>query len=100
VILSAEVDPAADLRHPQLNPVVLEQRRHRRVLASVERPLVLPDHNRVPARVRVGQFGDQRGGLRAARPRQRPALADIEELRDDPPVSSDQRPGLVPLPGL
>ena len=65
------VDPAADLRHPQLHAVVLEQRRHRRVLAAVERPLVLPDHDRVPPPVRVRQLRDQRGGLRAPRPRQR-----------------------------
>ena len=30
---------------------------------------------------------------------QRPALADVEELRDDPPVPGHQRRGLVPLPG-
>jgi hypothetical protein len=33
---------AADLRRPQLDPVMGEQRRHRRVLAAAERPLVLP----------------------------------------------------------
>ena len=42
----------------------LEQRRHRRVLGPVERPLVLPDHNRVPPAIRVCQLSNQRGGLR------------------------------------
>ena len=98
VMLGREVDPAARLRHPQLDPVMLEQRRHQRVLAAVERPLVLPDHDRVPAPVRVGQRGDQRGGLRAPAPRHRPALPDVEELRHDPPVPADQRLGLLPLP--
>ena len=42
VMLGREVNPAACLRHPQLDAVMLEQRRHGRVLAAVERPLVLP----------------------------------------------------------
>jgi hypothetical protein len=98
VVLGAEVDPAADLRRPQLDPVVLEQRRHRRELAPAERPLVLPDHYRVPAALGVSQFRDQRGGLRAPCPGQRPALADVEELRHDLSVPGHQRSGLVTLP--
>jgi potassium-transporting ATPase potassium-binding subunit len=43
---------------------VLEQRRHRRVLAAVERALILPDHDRIPPAVRVGQRRNQRAGLR------------------------------------
>jgi hypothetical protein len=35
VILGVPVDPPADLRHPQLDPVMLEQRGHRGVLAAV-----------------------------------------------------------------
>jgi hypothetical protein len=42
-----------------------EQGCHRRVLASVERPLVLPDHDRVPPPVRIRQRGHQSRGLRA-----------------------------------
>jgi hypothetical protein len=91
----ADPDPGAgDL------PLGLQAQRHHRLLVIFGAEVDPADHNRVPAPLGVGQFGDQRGGLRAARPRQRPALADIEELRDDPPVPSDQRPGLVPLPGL
>jgi hypothetical protein len=77
---------------------MLEQRRHRRVLAPVERPLILTDHDRVPAPAYISQLGDQRGGLRAAAPRHRPALPGIEELRHDHPVAADQRPGLLLLP--
>jgi hypothetical protein len=62
---------------------MLKQRSHRRVLAAVERPLVLPDHNRVPAPVRIGELSDQGGGLRAPGPRQFAGLPGIEELRCD-----------------
>jgi hypothetical protein len=98
-MLGREVDPAARLRHPQLDAVMLEQRRHRRVLAAVERPLVLPDHDRVPAPVRISQLGDQGGGLRTAAPRHRPALPLVEELRYNLAMSADERPGLIELPG-
>ena len=54
VILGTELDPATDLRSPQLDPVVLEQRRHRRELAPAERPLILPDHHRIPPAARRG----------------------------------------------
>src|ERR1019366_5359134 len=55
-MLRGVVDQAACLRHPQLDPVMLEQRRHRRVLAAVERPLVLADHDRVPPPAWVRQL--------------------------------------------
>jgi hypothetical protein len=98
VVFGVKVDPAADLRRPQLDAVVLEQRRHRGVLAAVEGPLVLADHDRVPPPVRIGQRSDQGRGLRAARPSQRPAVSGVEELGYDPPVSGRQRGGLVLLP--
>ena len=88
----------AELRCPQLDAVVLEQRRHRGVLGAVEGALVLADHDRVPAAVRVGQRGDQGRGLRAARPGQRPAVAGVEELGHGAPVPGYQGGGLVPLP--
>ena len=68
------------------------------VLAAVERPLVLPDHDRVPPPVRIGQRRHQRSGLRAPRPRQGAARPGIEELRHDRPVPGHQHPGLLPLP--
>jgi hypothetical protein len=99
VILGVPVDPSAHLRHPQRDSVVLEQRRHRRVLVTVERPLVLPDHDRVPPPIRVRQRRHQGRGLRSPRPRQRPALPRIEELRHDHPVPRRQHDGLLQLPG-
>ena len=58
---------------------MLKQRCHRGVLDAVEGPLVFPDHDRVPAAVRVGQRRDQGRGLRAARPGQRPAVAGAQK---------------------
>ena len=98
VVLGGVVDPAARFRHPQLDAVMLEHRRHRRILATVERPLILPDHDRVPLTARIRQLGDQRGGLRTPPPRHRPAFPCVEELRHDHPVPADQRPCLLPLP--
>ena len=77
---------------------MLEQRRHGRVLAAIERPLVLPDHDRIPPAIGVGERGDHGRGLRAARPREYPALPDVKELAHDPPVPGNQRGSLVPLP--
>ena len=91
VVLGGEVDPPARLRHPQLDAVVLQQRRDHRVLAAVERPLVLADHDRVPLPARVSQRRDDGGGLRTAAPRHRPALPHIAELRHDPPVAGPGR---------
>ena len=80
--------------------VMLEQRCHRGVLAAVERPLVLPDHDRVPAPVRVSQRRHQGRGLRTPCPRQRPALPYVEELRHDHTVPGHQRGRLVKLTRL
>src|ERR1017187_7665923 len=90
--------PGRRLRHPQLHPVMPGQRSHRRVLAAVEGPLVFADHDRVPAPARISERGDQSSGLRAARPRQHPALPNVEELGHDLPVPGHQRPGLAELP--
>jgi hypothetical protein len=98
VILGVPVHRAADLGHPQLDPVMLQQRRHRRVLAAVERPLVLPDHDRVPAAVRVRQLRDQSGGLRSPGPRQGPGFPAVEELGRNRAVPGRQNTGLLPLP--
>ena len=85
IVLGLVVDPAVDLRCPQLDAVVLEQRRHRRVLAAIERPLVFPGHDRIPLPVRVGELRDEGGGLRAAGPGELPGLPHVEELRHDLP---------------
>ena len=94
VILDVVVDTPTDFRRPELDAVVLEQRRHRGVLAVVESPLVFPDHDRVPAAVWIGQRADQGGGLGAARPGQRPAVADVEETR--PRCARARRPARRP----
>jgi hypothetical protein len=98
ITLGGEIDPPAGLGHPQLHAVMLEQRGHEGVLAAVESPLVLADHDRVERTIRVGQRRQQRRRLRAPRPRQHPAPAHIEELRHDPPKTRHQRLGLTPLP--
>ena len=77
---------------------MLKQRGHRRVLAPVERPLVLPDHDRVPAPLRIRQLRHQRSGLRAPRPRQLTGLPDIEELRRDHPGPGNKHHRLLQLP--
>src|ERR1039457_3474382 len=79
-------------------PRRLEQRRHRRVLVPVERPLVLPDHDRVPPSVRIRQRRHQSRGLRTSRPRQRAALPGVEEPGHDVAVPGHQHIGLSPLP--
>jgi hypothetical protein len=53
VIFGLKVDRPAGLGSPQLAAVVLEQRRHRRVLAAVEGPLVFADDDRVELMVWV-----------------------------------------------
>src|SRR5260370_8240829 len=97
-MLRRVADPAVGLGHPQLHTVMLEQWRHRRVLAAVERPLVLPDHDRVPPPVRIGELSDQRPGLRAAGPRQLPGLPHVAQIPHDLPPAADNRPHLLPLP--
>jgi hypothetical protein len=99
IMLRRVIDPATRLRHPQLAAVMLEQRRHRRVLAAVERPLILPDRDRIPAPVRIRERGDQSGSLRTARPRHCTALPDVEELRRDHPDPADEGLRLRVLPG-
>jgi hypothetical protein len=90
--------PTSGIHSP--DAVVLEQRRHRRVLVPVERPLVLPDHDRVPSAVRVRQLGDQRGGLRAPRPRQGAALTVSKKSATITPCHRGQDHGLLQLPRL
>ena len=101
-MLGRVIDPAARLRYPQLDPVMLEQRRHQRVLGAVEGPLVLADDDRVPApaRARQGPRSARRpaaagprpacGSARCRRRRPRPARAR-------PPA---QPPALAAVPGM
>ena len=65
--LVVRVDRAADLGHPQRHAVVGEQREGVAELVAVERPLRLPDDDRVEAAAGVGQCGEQRGWPRGRR---------------------------------
>jgi hypothetical protein len=47
-------------------------------LVAVERPLTLPDHDRVERSVGIGQGGKKFAGLRALRPRQPLGISDIK----------------------
>jgi hypothetical protein len=60
---------------------MLEQRGHRRVLAAIERPLVLPDHDRIPAPLRIRELSNQSSGLRAPSPLQLAGLPRVEKCR-------------------
>ena len=68
----------------------------------LEGPVWFADHDRVKCAVRVLEFGEQRGCLRAALPRDRPGLVHVEELRDDHPVprvDEGAGPGELPAAG-
>jgi hypothetical protein len=100
--LGVRVDRPADLGDPQLDAVVGEHGHGQAVLVAVERPLRLPDHRGVKAPARVGEVGQQPGGLRPALPRQRAGLPDVEVLGDDDPAGGlDQgaAAGDLPVPG-
>nr|WP_250907032.1 hypothetical protein [Nonomuraea sp. NEAU-A123] len=78
------VDRAADLGHPQVHPVMLEEGEGKTELVAVEGALGLAHYDGRKAAVGVGQFGEQQGGLRPTHRRDRSRLVHIEELRDDP----------------
>ena len=79
----AGIDRAADLGHPQLDAVVREHREREPELVAVERPLRLADHDGVEPSVGIAEGVEEPGGFRAALPRQRAGLPDVEELGDD-----------------
>jgi transposase InsO family protein len=90
-------DPWPSSGTPQ-DAVVLEQGCHRRVLAAVERSLILAHDDRIEPAVRIGHRRQQPGGLRTARPREHPAFPGIKELSHNPPVPRDQPGSLAALP--
>jgi hypothetical protein len=83
---ASRVDRPADLRYPQLHPEVVEDGEGERELVAVEGAPRLADHHRVEPAVGVAQRCQQLAGLRPSRPGQRPAVAAVEELRDDRPI--------------
>lgn len=88
------VQPAADLRHPQLYSGGGEQWRDQGELIAEECPLVGADHHRVEAPVRIGQSRQQRRRARPHLPRRRAGPPDIGVLGCDPAGrGSSARPG-------
>ena len=69
--VAAGIDRAADLGHPQLDPVVHEDREREAELVAVERALRFADHDCVEPAIMVGECLEETGGLGATWPRQR-----------------------------
>jgi hypothetical protein len=67
-------------------------------LVGGECSFVFADHDRVEPTVRIGERGQQRGGLRTLPPAAAARAAGIEVLGDDQPVTGDEFAGAVPLP--
>ncbi len=93
------VDRPADLGDPEGDAVVLEDGVDEAVLVAVERPVRLPDRDRVEATAGVTERGEQKAGLRATLPGNRSGLADIEVLGDDLAVGVGESAGAGELPG-
>lgn len=94
----ARVDRPTQLRHPQRHPEMLEQRRHHRELIAIERALTRANDHRIKAAARIRQRRNKPGRLRATRPRQHPAVPDIEELDHNPAMPRCDRLGAQQLP--
>jgi hypothetical protein len=95
-----EVDRATRLRQPHQHAVPLQKPGDLLELAIGEGALELPHDHRVEQTIRVLRPLQQRRSLRSPLPRHPPGDADVEELRRDRPVPSDQRRGHLPLPRL
>jgi hypothetical protein len=98
--LRAGIDPPADLRDPQLDPVVLEQREGQGKLRAVEGTLRLSDGYGLKASVRGAQELEEPRGLGPAFPGEGPGLPDVEELGHDLAAAGlDELKGPAKLPG-
>ena len=98
--LAARVDRAADLWYPQRNVVVIEDRESQAVLVAVEGTVRFADHHGVEPAIQALEFGEQRGCLRAALPRDGAGLVYVEELRHDYAATRlDEGTGSGDLPG-
>nr|WP_246547325.1 hypothetical protein [Nonomuraea rubra] len=98
--LVGRVDRAAYLGYPELDSEVLEDGEGEAVLVAVEGSVWFADHHRAEASIGVAQLGEQRRRVRAALPRDRTGLVDVEELGDDhTPARLDERAGAGDLPG-
>jgi len=97
--VTTRIDPPTDLRHPQIDAVVLEQGEGQAELVAVERAGRFTDDDSVEPPGRVLEGGQQGRCFGAALPGQGAGQADVEELGDDPAaVRSDQRSGTRQLP--
>ncbi len=103
MVFGVPVDLPADLRRPQPDAVVLEQRRHRRVLAPVERQLqpgVLRPHRitrrprplRPPPRRRRSPHRPAQGNLFSASTTASPPTSATTRPRHSPPGPSRPQP--------
>src|SRR5262249_50103251 len=94
------IDTATDLRHPQLDPVMNEERERQGELGPGEGALLLPDHDGVEAPITPSTTRQEPCRFRPSRPRQRPGHPDVEVLRDDlAAVRLDERSRDAALPG-
>lgn len=100
--IRARVDRASYLRYPQLDRVVDEDREGQPELVGVEGSLRFADHDCLKTPVRVGEVGEEAGGLGAPGPGEGAGLADVEVLGDDLPagrVDELAGPGELPVAG-
>lgn len=96
----AEVDSAADLREPQLDPEVLEQRVGGRVLdRRAEGPGELTDHDGVPGIGTGAQLSEESARLGSTGPGQGAGVADVEVVSHDLRAGRKDRACLGDLAG-
>ena len=81
--LGAGIDGAADFGDPEPDAVVDEHRERQAELVAAKGSLWFADHHGGEASGGVLERVQETGCLRPALPRQRPRLADVEELLDD-----------------
>lgn len=97
--LGFRVDATAHLRHPELDAMMVDRWEGVLELVSIEGPVRLANHHRLPPAVRIREHLKQPRRLRSARPRNRPRLTEVEELVDDQATHRlDQLPGTALLP--
>jgi hypothetical protein len=92
------IDLPTELGQPYGHAVVFEHRCHCGELLAGEGAFAGSDDDGVEPAVRIGEGREQRGGLGTPGPRKRAAVADVEELRHDPPKTVRHGVGAQPLP--
>lgn len=79
----ATIEPATELRNPDIEAVCLEAWRSERELVAEPAAGSLPHDDASPAARFVAELAQQSGRRLPALPRHRPRLSDIKELRGD-----------------